>query len=151
MAIARVLLLATLAASSACHYARGIGLTSRMPAGRPLVSPGGDAYWIWEDSRGWHLRTTSDVPRRFRGVVESVDGSVTQVRPIGAARQGVSPGADAIAFDWESSGAEEGFDWRTSDGCARFDIYIDEEPRPLRVFLGAGEKSPERVPFAVCR
>ena len=152
MTIVRALVVASLAALAACHYARGVGFTSRMPEGRPSFASGSpEAYWIWGDKRGWHLRTTSDVPRRFHGLVESVDGSVSHVRLLGAAGRGVSPGKDAIAFDWESSGGEQGFDWTTSDGCVRFDIYIDDDTRPLRVFLGRGELSPERVPFALCR
>jgi hypothetical protein len=151
MTVARALLL-PLAALAACHYARGVGFTSHMPDGRPAFLSGlPEGYWIWEDSRGWHLRTTSDAPRRFHGIVESVGGSVAQVRPVGAAARGVSPGEDAIAFDWESTRGEQGFDWTSSDDCARFEIYIDGETRPLRVFLGASERNPERVPFAVCR
>ena len=152
MTIVRALVVASFAAVAACHYARGVGFTSRMPAGRPaFVSGSPEAYWIWGDSRGWHLRTTSDVPRRFHGLVESVNGGVSQVRAVGAAMGGVSPGKDAIAFDWDSFGGEQGFDWTTSDRCVRFDIYIDDDTRPLRVFLGGGDRTPGRMPFAVCR
>jgi hypothetical protein len=148
---ARLALAAALLALAGCHYAGGVGFTSRMPDGRPPFAAGApEGYWIWQDARGWHLRATSDVPHRFHGVVESVDGTVAEVRPIGV-RRGVSPGEDAIAFDWESSGAEQGFDWAASDDCARFELYIDGDTRPLRVFLGGAEQSPARVPFAVCR
>ncbi|MFL5263099.1 MAG: hypothetical protein ACJ79E_17835 [Anaeromyxobacteraceae bacterium] len=147
----RLALAATLLALAGCHHASGVGFTSRMPDGRPPFAAGApEGYWIWQDARGWHLRATSDVPRRFHGVVESVDGSVAEVRAVGV-RRGVSPGEDAIAFDWQSSGAEQGFDWAASDDCARFELYIDGDTRPLRVFLGGGEQSPARVPFAVCR
>jgi hypothetical protein len=148
---ARVPLAAALFTLAGCHYAGGVGFTSHMPAGQPPFAAGSaEGYWIWQDASGWHLRTAADVPRRFHGVVESVDGSVAKVRSVGV-RRGVSPGDDAIAFDWESSASEQGFDWAASDGCARFDIYIDGDARPLRVFLGSGEQSPARVPFAVCR
>lgn len=152
MKIARALLVLTPFALAGCHYARGVGFSSHMPDGRPAFLAGmPEGYWIWEDSRGWHLRTTSDVPKRFHGVVESVDGSVRHIRPVGGAARGVAPGDDAIAFDWESSGGEQGFDWTASDDCARFDLYIDGDTRPLRIHLGGAEQNPARVPFAVCR
>ena len=151
MKSARAFLLASLAPFAACHYARGVGYTTAMPEGRPAFRAGApEGYWIWQDRLGWHLRATSAAPHRFHGLVESPDGSVSQVKAVGTSR-GLSPGQDAIAFDWESSGGEHGFDWATSDGCARFDLYIDDDPRPLAVFLGGAKETPARMPFAVCR
>ena len=134
-----------------CHHAGGIGFTSHMPEGRPPFAAGSGGGLL--DLAGRARVAPADRlrrARRFHGIVESVDGSVAEVRPIGT-RRGVSPGEDAIAFDWESAGTEQAFDWAASDDCARFDIYIDDDARPLRVFLGGGEQSPARVPFAVCR
>ncbi len=136
----------------ACHYAQDVGYVREdLPPGKPYFVAGSpEGYWIWRDRQGWHLRTTSDVPRRFQGSVETVGGQVSTVRPVGRAEGGVHREGANIEFDYQASGGEQGFDWTASSGCSRFDLYIDGETRPLRVFLGGIDTSPNRVPFAVC-
>jgi hypothetical protein len=151
MTVARALLLVTSLALAGCYSPRGV-VGCRAADGRPAFATWpADGYWIWEDERGWHLRTASEVSRRFHGVVETIDGTVKDVRAVGTSKGGVSPGSDAIAFDWESTGGEQGFDWASSDRCARFELYIDEDARPLRIHLGRDELTPTSVPFAACR
>ncbi len=137
---------------AACHHARGVGyIRDEMPPGRPdFVAGAPEGYWIWQDRQGWHLRTTSDVPRRFQGNIETVGGQVSTVRPVGSTDGGVRREGSNIDFDYRALGGEQGFDWTASSGCNRFELYIDGETRPLRVFLGSVETSPVRVPFAVC-
>ncbi len=136
----------------ACHHARGVGyVRDEMPPGKPEFAPGlPEGYWVWQDAHGWHLRTTSDVPRHFHGNVETISGPASTVHPVGRAAGGVRQDGAAIWFDYTASGGEQGFDWAESSSCQRFELYIDESPRPLRVFLGESELSPARVPFAVC-
>jgi hypothetical protein len=151
MTVARALLLASLALA-ACYHAKGSGSCGHVADGRPAFTTWpADGYWIWEDERGWHLRTASEVSRRFHGLVEASDGSVKDVRAVGVMRGGGAPRSDAIAFDWDGSGGEQGFDWTSSDRCARFELYIDEDIRPLRIHLGRDEVTPGTVPFAACR
>lgn len=137
---------------AACHYASDIGyIRDDLPPGRPYFVAGSpEGYWIWRDRQGWHLRTTSDAPRRFQGTIETVGGGVSTVRPIGRADGAVHHEGANIDFDYSAAGGEQGFDWTASSGCSRFDLYIDGTTRPLRVFLGRIEDSPSRIPFAVC-
>jgi len=138
--------------STACSYARGVGVPDSLPGGRPGFAEGmPEGYWIWQDQQGWHLRITSDVPRHFHGAVENVGiGRIKQVTPVGLAAQGVRSENGLIAFDMHVHGGVHGFDWKPASGCNRFELYIDGASRPLRVFLGGAEESPTRVPFAVC-
>jgi hypothetical protein len=140
-------------ALAGCHLARGAGVPTPIPVGRPEFTAGEpEGYWIWQDRAGWHLRTTSDMPHHFHGNVETVDGIMSDFRPVGPIPPtSLAAGTRRIEFDWNGRGGEVGFDWRVSSGCNRFEIYIDGTTRPLRVFLGGPGDSPYRVPFALCR
>jgi predicted small secreted protein len=155
MTNARSLPLAVLLAGlalSGCSYARGVGFSEDLPTGRPTFVAGlPEGYWIWQDGDVWHLRLTSDVRRHFSGAVENVGvGGISEFRPVGKGTRGVRNQDGVIAFDLDVEGGEHGFDWKSPSGCNRFDIYIDGDSRPLRVFLGGVESSPNRVPFAIC-
>ncbi len=147
------LALALAIVQAGCTYARGVGSPAALAPGRPEFVPGlTEGYWIWQDSGGWHLRTTSDLPRRFHGELEPVGGAISSVRAVGGAPEPqVGGGGDRIVFDWQAEGGERGIDWIASSGCTRFQLYIDGDPRPTRVFLGGPSDSPDVIPFAVCR
>ncbi len=140
-------------AAMGCSYARGVGAPMRVTAGRAGYAPGlGEGYWIWQDDAGWHLRTTSDLPRRFRGSVETVGGgAIERLKPVGVAGVSLAANGRRLEFQWAGESVEQGFDWASPSGCNRFAVYVDDEPRPLAVHLGAADESPARVPFAVCR
>jgi hypothetical protein len=139
-------------ASSGC-----ITTTRRPPeiaSGRPAFGPGApEAYWVWHDGGGWHLRsTTAGKPRRFHGTVVPLGGEITDARPIrpnDVERVRIAPGG--IAFDFLTQGGEDGFDWHVSSGCNRFEIYVDGAARPGHVRLGGPANSPQHVPFDRCR
>lgn len=146
-----VVLLVCASAIDACHYASGVGYADSIPPGRPDFAPGTpEGYWIWQDRQGWHLRTTSDAPRHFRGTIEAMGGDPADLRAVGGAAGAVRQEGSRIQFEYDAAGGEQGFDWVSSSGCNRFEITIDGTTRPLRVFLGGVEESPARVPFAVC-
>ncbi len=154
----RSLVIAALAAGAAlatgCTAARGVGAPAPLAAGRAEYMPGlGEGYWIWQDSDGWHLRTTSTLPRRFHGAVEAVGrADLDRVRPVGGASAEVAGGGRTILFSWGSAGgSERGFDWTNPSGCNRFALYVDGDPNPLAVFLGGTGENPSRIPFALCR
>ncbi len=140
-------------AAMGCSYARGAGAPMRGAAGRAGYAPGvGEGYWIWQDASGWHLRTTSDLPRRFQGSVETVGGgTIESLKPVGVAGVSLAANGRRLEFQWAGEAVEQGFDWASPSGCNRFAVYVDGEPRPLDVHLGAADETPARVPFAVCR
>jgi hypothetical protein len=131
-----------------CSLTRGDGMAQRTIPGRPLVSPSTEAYLVWHDAAGWHLRARADVARRFHGEIET--GGGTSVNPVGGlAKSAILTGGGGIAFNFALDGAEAGFDWR-GDGCQAFALFIDGDVRPLRVFAGALGASPAKVPFSLC-
>jgi len=126
----------------------------RISPGRPAFAAGSrESYWIWHDEGRWHLRTTTAARlHRFHGWVEPMDGRITDVRATrlewGDRIRAVPRG---IEFDFETDGAEDGFDWRVSSGCNRFFLEVDGAPSPDHVHLGGAGHVPVEMPFARCR
>jgi hypothetical protein len=146
-----LLLASILLVATGCVTARP---PPRIAPGRPYFGPGApEAYWIWHDEGGWHLRTTTaGMAHRFHGTVLALGGQIMDARPSRPEWQDrirMSPGG--IAFDFVTQGGEEGFDWHVSSGCNRFEIYVDGVPRPGRVRLGGPSSVPRHVPFDRCR
>jgi hypothetical protein len=128
-----------------CFLSRGTPLARRIEPGRPQADDGGEAYLVWSDPAGWHLRARTDgVPHRFHGVV-----GTSAVKPVGIAPSAIAKHDGQVAFSFEATAGEVGFDW--SGGCAEMDLFVDGETRPLLVRVGAYGASPARIPFELCR
>ncbi len=130
-------------------FSRGVIHSFRTEDGRPIADPGpGDAYLVWHDGAGWHLRARSDVGHVFEGLVES--GQLGGVKRVGLAPEALQAGKGAIAFTFvpDASTGEAGFDWQ--GGCAEFSLYMDGDSHPMRIFAGAYGASPPRIPFSLC-
>lgn len=138
-AVALVLLL-----SAGCGFSRGAVLARRVEEGPPLEDPGSESYRLWHDGGGWHLRARSDLPRRFHG---EIAGTGDRVSAVGVAGDAVSAGGGRLRFSF-LAGDEAGFDF--GGGCVDLALYVDGDPRPLRVFIGEFGAAPGRVPFRVC-
>lgn len=147
MRLAAALVVGLFLVAAGCTLTRGAGMAQRTAPGRPLVTPGAEAYLVWHDDAGWHLRARSDVVHRFHGEIEA--GHADAVTPVGVERAAVIAARGGIAFSFAVENAEAGFDWR-ANGCQGFAIYVDGDERPLRVFAGALGASPTRVPFSLC-
>lgn len=145
------LVLLALPVLAGCHSFQTVGWPSGIADGKPPPEDlAAEGYRIWQDGQGWHLRARSDLRRRFQGEVDAGWGQVTDFRPVGDVGEKVRASPRTIAFDFfADAGGERGFDWRATNGCNRFEVYIDGDARPLRVELPEGE-SPARVPFALC-
>ncbi len=144
------LVLLVLPVLAGCHSFQTVGWPSGIADGSPPPQDFlAEGYRIWQDGQGWHLRTRSDLPRRFQGLVDAGWGQVTDFRPVGDVGQ-VQTTPTSFAFDFQTDASgERGFDWRATNGCNRFEVYIDGDARPLRVLLPEGD-SPARIPFALC-
>src|SRR5262249_34699580 len=127
----------------------------------PVITPGRPAfhsgspigYWIWHDDGGWHLRTTTQRSRhRFHGFVVAIDGRVEEVRPTRLEwRDRVRIGNRGVEFDFETDGDEDGFDWRVTSGCNKFDLLVDGHYDRRIVHIGGPGYEPKSIPFARCR
>ena len=144
--LAVALLLSSVAGCNRVSFARGTVSTRRLEAGAPLVDPGPDAYSVWSDVSGWHLRVRSDVVRRFEGQIRGAGGAVALVH---LREDAVERRGDLLRFSFASRG-EAGIDWK--DGrCVELALFVDGDDRPLRSFVGAFGALPARTPQRICR
>ena len=130
-------------------FSQGAFITHRTDEGRSLVDPGpAEAYLVWHDPGGWHLRVRSGGGHAFAGLVEA--GRPRAVTPVGIRPEALRTTEGAIAFGFvaDPRAGDVGFDWQ--GGCAEFSLYVDADDRPLRVFAGLYGANPWRIPFSLC-
>lgn len=111
--------------------------------GKPVsFGPGGAAgYYVWHDSEGWHLRTTTPThrPHSFSGKIVSSDdiGVVSQFRDEGADR--LSLNGNTINFSLVTYDGVDGIDFKV--GCTEsvsFALKANGRPAPTSsIWLGA--------------
>jgi hypothetical protein len=56
-----------------------------------------------------------------------------------------------IEFSLPTMSGVEGFDWRVTSGCNRFDLRARGQASPGLVRLGGMEEAPSQIPFERCR
>jgi len=127
-------------------FSPGAVWADRIEPGAPLADPGPDAYRVWHDGAGWHLRVSSDVVRRFEG--EIFGGDPRHLRLVNVPQDAVDTRGGGMRFAFLAV-EEAGFDWR-GDGCVSLALFIDGDARPMRVAVGAFGASPSRMPQTVC-
>jgi hypothetical protein len=127
-------------------FSRGAVWADRIEPGPPIAEPGPDAYRVWHDGAGWHLRVSADVVRHFHGSIHG--GDTGQVKRIDVPEDGVYSRDGSLYFSFLAN-EEAGFDWR-GEGCVDLALFIDADARAARVHLGAFGASPTHVPETVC-
>jgi hypothetical protein len=82
------------------------------PRGKPKV-PGNDAYMLWKDPEGWHVRTVANVkggPVHFRGVISVKGGTLEHLHGVLTGKKDrfiEGPGEKSVTFDFVTKGADE--------------------------------------------
>ena len=134
------------------------------PRERPVLGPKkaqGPRYLIWHGGGKWHLRTRASMETfTFRGTITTQNGKVAEIsnfddleiRKRGTRSQDVgelNPTRDKIAFEFRTSTSEDGFDFTVGPGVTalEFDLKIDDEPTPEKVYVGKKAKSPPKGKF----
>jgi hypothetical protein len=127
--------------------------------GAPPNFDGGDRAgdYLWHDDSGFHLRVThrGDRPDVFSGTIASpTPMRIAPVRLEATDRADLSPDGRTLWFSFTDYGHVDGVDFVT-DCADRLDVgplFDDGVPLPpTRVYLGANEIHPDRVPFGVAR
>jgi hypothetical protein len=144
----------TAAAALALLLASAGGVLAKKQAeGRPTFKADGpEAFWIWHDRGGWHLRVSAPARSKhaYHGVIRG-DG----LGAIKVTRKSLAPNvtiADGILrFDLEVGAGGEGFDWQSSGPCTTYELKLDGKPRPDRIHVGATAESPAAMPFDACQ
>jgi hypothetical protein len=131
------------------------------PAKPPTISPGrpnfegqSGGFWVWADADGWHLRTTSAGQMAdFSGVIRPIDGKIEDLRPMrGDARYDTLRLTErGIEFSLPTMSGVEGFDWRVTSGCNRFELLTRGQGSPGMVRLGGMAEAPSQIPFDLCQ
>ena len=132
-------------ATAGC-FSRGAVYAERIESGAPLADPGPDAYRVWHDGAGWHLRVSTDVVRRFSGEIHG--GDTRHVKLLDVPDDAVDTRGGGLRFSFLADD-EAGFDWR-GGGCVSLALFIDGDARTNRVLVGAYGASPSHVPQTVC-
>jgi hypothetical protein len=127
-----------------------------------LVKVDNARYFVWHDSKGWHLRTAARALTQFSGSIRIEEGTIGKLRPIGLEAKGKNPDRWAvnaerteIHFEIHTAGSFDGFDFDIAGGkpSARimFDLSQGQQGRrlPRRVFLGRDGKHPQKSHFEV--
>lgn len=123
--------------------------------GKPTFGPASEArYWIWHDSGGWHLRTTTaGKVREFSGRIIAKDGGMENIVP--SRKEGddfkVVRLPSAFEFIYKSVGAVEGFDWQSNAFCLEFQLSLDGKSDPEAVRVGLVSQVPTAAPFTLCQ
>ncbi|MEW6730326.1 MAG: hypothetical protein AB1489_03205 [Acidobacteriota bacterium] len=145
--ISSLLLVAVLIAASA------ISALALDPKGRPKGmgpnAPGG--YFIWQDERGWHLRTTSgNEKHHFEAEITSEGGTISAAKqyrdePASWLKQQGSK----ITIDLTTEKNIDGIDFQSSGGSLTFKLRIDGQEDPERIQIGANSDRPSGIPFTI--
>jgi hypothetical protein len=115
-------------------------------------------YYVWYDSSGWHLRTTSEEGTfgRFDGTIRATGGTIGKMRPIGLETKGtykdvwkLSADRTEIEFELVSSSTFDGFDFTVTgaDAQVEFELNISKKGYPSRIFIGKEGAHPKEVKF----
>jgi hypothetical protein len=128
---------------------------TRPPAispGHPRVEGQSGGYYVWADADGWHLRTTATQAVNFTGTIAAVGGRIEDLRPMRAdARYPDLRLTDrGIEFSLPTFAGVEGFDWKVTSGCNRFDLLVGGQTSPGLVRLGGAGDAPPSIPFELC-
>ena len=129
--------------------------------GRPPGLHAGDhfAYWLWRDGDSmWPLRPPPKSPaQRIQGRIHPVlPGAITDLAGVGIEggqrrSDGLGMVEGDIALDFTTKGGEDGLDFRFSGGaCLEFDLRIDGDGDPGKIFIGQKQTKPERLHFMLC-
>lgn len=135
-------------------------------AGRPVLGPKkaqGPRYLVWHADGQWHLRTRASAETfTFRGTITVREGKVARIEnydDLENKRRGkkvqdvgkLNAARDRIAFEFRTSAAEDGFDFTLGPGATalEFDLKINDEPAPEKVYLGKKAVNPPKGKFAL--
>ena len=148
------LLLATACATAATPATPRPSGPPHIGAGRPTFEGRSGGFFIWADDDGWHLRTTSAGQLvSFTGVISPIGGQIEGLRPMRENDRSskVALTDKGIEFSLPTQAEVEGFDWKVTSGCNRFDLRALGEANPGLVRLGGMADAPPQIPFDLCK
>lgn len=125
------------------------------PVGRPSLFHIGapEAYWIWHDKGGYHVRTTTAHRSHvFAGTVTLPFEKFSLIERFSLAHKDdyVRKAGNRIDFSFASDRNVDGFDfWATWPHEATFHLMIDGNAATNRVYIGLYNAHPAHDPFSI--
>lgn len=129
-------------------FITGIGRPKGMGPGSP------QRYMLWKDPSdgSWHLRTTTGRNEHtFVGEIVAEGGRIFDLKNEESEKKDFVKleNADRIVFKLVTSGAIDGFGFKTDALSLKFRLTIDGEARKDQVFIGEGAVNPDSIPFTI--
>jgi hypothetical protein len=129
------------------------GFVFGAPAGLKAGLP--DAYYVFLDEKGWHLRTTTagTIWRTFKGSISITQGRFTQAKRVTKqAVDGYVLTPRKIQFDFKTSVGVDGIDFTLPDErCVRFELSYEGRLDPKVIKVGANAITPPSANFVLCK
>jgi hypothetical protein len=121
----------------------------------PLKARLPDAYYVYQDTTGWHLRTTTDGrdATKFKGRIWLTEGKFSAAT-VATAEQSdrFKATAQSIEIDFETSTGLDGVDFDFPGvRCVNFELFYDGKLDPKVIFVGAKKINPPTAKFMICR
>ena len=114
-------------------------------------------YYVWYDTKGWHLRTTAKGTRTFHGTIKVEGGRIKSCVSVGLddGKQKGTPDAwkvnkdrNELRFQFKTSTRSDGFDLAVEGvGQIEFDLGIDMQKNAKAIFVGRELGHPDKDPF----
>jgi hypothetical protein len=123
---------------------------------KDLVRGHPDAYWIYQDAKGWHVRTTTQghkVIKTFKIRITITEGSISDVKATRTeGKDTLRSTSRKIESYLATSGEMDGFDFQvTGARCLNFELLLEgQKPDPKIIRLGASMVTPASSEFAIC-
>jgi hypothetical protein len=114
-----------------------------------------DAYYVYQDETGWHLRTTTagTIWRTFKGRISITQGKFTAARRVTKqAVDGFQLANQNIQFDFKTSVGIDGIDFESPDArCVQFELSYESRLDPKVIRIGAKGITPAAATFTICK
>jgi hypothetical protein len=129
----------------------GAALAKKNAAGQPAFKAGDpEAFWIWHDGAGWHLRVTTGKKRhKYHGLVRG-EGLAEAKATKKALGPNITATEKVVRFEFEAAEGTEGFDWKAAGPCTTYELKIDGQALPDKIHVGAHGETPSAMPFDAC-
>jgi len=116
---------------------------------RPIISDDAPHYLLWHDGDTWHLRWQSPEDKaRFTGELKVSGGSISLVKRVNLEKKDKTREKEsAITFKGKVKEQPEGFDFRWTGSKLWVDLYIEDEHRPSKIYIGRRARRPSVIPF----
>lgn len=123
------------------------------PKGRPkgMGPNAASGYYVWQDDKGWHLRTISgSQARKFEGEITCDGGSINELKQYrDEAANWFTQQGNKIKINLNTDKNIDGLDFQVNGGSLTFDLRVDDRSDATFVRVGSASENPSGIPFTL--